>query len=167
MISRSRRNLANSTLFLLALFYIIMLGGGNYEHLNVTHKVASAVPKSLAMMQGPYGFSPIKFWVIFRPITILLFLLAIGFNWKISVPRRKLLLIAFLVDTVTTIATFAYFAPETGVIVSAPFDAEKVDTGITARAQLWESLNLLRLAAFYGVAILLLLTVNRNLRTTD
>lgn len=87
------RCVANFSLLALAFFYLIMLGGGNYEQINVTHVVASAPPKSFAMMQGSYGFNPVKFWVIFRPLTILLFIVALVFNWKISEQRRKLLLI--------------------------------------------------------------------------
>jgi hypothetical protein len=71
------QNLAQGSLVALCLFYIIMLGGGNYEQLNVTSVVTAAPPKSLYMMQGEYGFSPIKFWVIFRPLTILLFIVTL------------------------------------------------------------------------------------------
>lgn len=165
MISPTHLRLANFTVFALTLFYIIMLGGGNYEQLNVTHTLVSALPKSLAMMQGPYGFNPVKFWVIFRPITILLFILSLIFNWSISRERRNLLGISFLIDLATTVATFLYFAPETGVIASMPYDSNQVDPAMTARAQVWESLNYIRLGAFYIVSILLLLTVNRNIKT--
>lgn len=133
--------MANFTLLSLTLFYLIMLGGGNYEQLNVTSVVASAPPKSLAMIQGPYGFSPIAFWATFRPLTILFFILALIFNWNISPDRRKLLVIAFLIDIAVTIATFSYFAPETGVIATAPFDENLIDLSLQARAQQWQTNN--------------------------
>src|SRR6187551_3681175 len=109
MVSPFRIKLANIFVFALTLFYIIMLGGGNYEQLNVTHTITSDLPKSLSMMQGPYGFNPVKFWVIFRPITILLFILSLIFNWSISRARRNLLMVSFLIDIATTVATFLYF----------------------------------------------------------
>ena len=139
-----------------------MLGGGNYEHLNVTPVITSAPPKSLSMMQGPFGFNPVKFWVTFRPLTILLFIAAIVFNWKISRRRRQLLIISFIVDAAITIATFGYFAPEAGLIATAPFDNTRIDASLLERAQLWKDLNLVRLMAFYTVGIMLLFVVNRN-----
>jgi hypothetical protein len=152
--------LANVTLIALALFYIIMLGGGNYEHINVTPIITSAPPKSLAMLQGPFGFTPIKFWGIFRPITILLFILAIIFNWKTR--RRKFLLVCFSIDIAVTIATFTYFAPEAGMIARAPLDSTFIDNELLNRAQLWKNLNLIRLISFYFVGVMLLLAVNRK-----
>jgi hypothetical protein len=157
------QRLANITVFALTLFYIIMLGGGNYEHLNVTPIITSAPPKSLSMLQGPFGFNPIKFWVTFRPLTILLFITAIILNWKISSRRRQLLIASFIVDVAVTIATFTYFAPEAGVIATAPFDSTRIDTKLFERAQLWKELNLIRLMAFYLVGIMLLFVVNKNI----
>src|SRR6478736_593861 len=115
MLNSYKFKLTDVSLICLTLFYIMMLGGGSYEQLTVTTVVTSAPPKSLYMLQGPFGFKPIIFWIIFRPITIILFLLAVVANWKNS--RRKLLLFAFGIDLITTIATFTYFAPETGTIV--------------------------------------------------
>ena len=157
--------LANVTLFALTLFYIMMLGGGTYEQINVASVITAAPPKSLAMLQGPYHFSPVKFWVIFRPITILLFILALGFHWRAGGLRKKILLFSFGIDILVTIATFAYFAPETGVIAGGPY-SNTVDPLLVERAQLWKNLNLIRLGAFYGVAGMLLMAVNQNLSIT-
>jgi hypothetical protein len=90
-------------------------------------------------------------------------MLSLGFNWKISASRRKLLVISFIIDAGVTAATFIYFAPEAGVIASTRFDAGYVDSALFERAQLWKSLNLLRLGAFYIVAIMLLFAVNKNI----
>lgn len=162
--SLSQNNrLANITLIGLTLFYIVMAGGGTYEQINVTSVVTAAPPKSLAMLQGPYGFSPVKFWVIFRPITLLLFLLTLGFHWKAGSVRKKILLFAFGLDVLVTLATFLYFAPETGVIAGGAY-IETVDPLLVQRAQLWKNLNLIRLGAFYGVAVMLLMAINQNLQ---
>jgi hypothetical protein len=157
-----KQNFAQVTLIALCLFYITMLGGGNYEQLNVTTLVTSAPPKSLYMLQGEFGFSPIKFWVLFRPLTILLFIVAIVANWKFSPSRRRLVLIAFAIDLATTVATFIYFAPETGVILGARYTPDSVDGSLLQKAQLWKNLNWIRLAAFYASGILLLTALTRK-----
>jgi hypothetical protein len=161
MTPTSRKHLANIFLFALTISFLILLGGGNYETINVTHRVASAPPKSLAMFQGPYGFFPIFFWIIFHPLTELLFVLALIFNWKVSRYRRKLLLIAFGGTIIIRVVTMLYFAPETGVIASAPF-SDTVDPELLLRTQVWERLNYVRLAAYYGIGVLLVFAVNRS-----
>lgn len=163
MIKFAPHRLADYSLLLLTLFYLIMLGGGNYEQLTITNLVASAPPKSLAMLQGPYGFNPVKFWVTFRPLTILLFIAALVFNWKVSATRKNLLIASFLIDCGVTVATFLYFAPETGVLVSAKYDGAVIDSDLFERMQRWKNLNWLRLAAFYTAGILLLLSLNTSL----
>ncbi|MEJ0031619.1 MAG: hypothetical protein WDO15_15140 [Bacteroidota bacterium] len=127
MINSGKLKLANASLIALALFYLIMLGGGNYEQLTITRLVTSAPPKSLYILQGPYGFRPMVFWAIFRPITILLFVITLVTNWNHTRKRRNLLLIAFGIDVLTTIATYTYFAPETGAIANAKYDPSIVD----------------------------------------
>jgi hypothetical protein len=136
------------------------LGGGNYEAINVTHKVTAAPPHSLAMLQGPYGFFPVVFWIIFHPLTELLFVLTLIFNWRIP-QRRSFLLVAFVGTVLLRVATMLYFAPETEVITSVPY-SETVDEALLVRARQWESWNYLRLAGYYAVAIILLFVINRG-----
>jgi len=162
MLNSNKFKLADISLICLSLFYVMMLGGGSYEQLTVTNVVTSAPPKSLYMLQGPYGFKPVIFWIIFRPITILLFLLAIAANWNYSKVRRKLLLFAFCIDVITTIATFTYFAPETGVIAGAAYHADIIDNAQLERAQFWKNLNWIRIGGFYVGAILLLIAINQK-----
>lgn len=157
-----KRKFANASLILLSLFYIIMLGGGNYEQLNVTTLVASAPPKSFAMMQGPYGFNPVKFWVTFRPLTILLFVLTLVSNWNYSPVRRKLILLSFVIDIAVIVATFSYFAPETEIFVSAPYSENQVDAALLERARFWENMNIIRLGAIYLSSLFLLIALNRT-----
>lgn len=162
MINRATLGLADVSLLALALFYLIMLGGGNYEQLTITNLVTSAPPKSLYILQGPYGFRPMMFWATFRPITILLFIVAIAANWNRGQTTRKLLLIAFGIDMLTTIATYTYFAPETGAIIGAPYDPSIVDETQLQRAQLWKNLNWIRLGGFYAGGLLILLALRKS-----
>lgn len=159
--------IANLVLFALVLAYLVMLGGGSYEHINVTPVVTQAPPLSNAMLHGPYAFSPIKFWVTFRPITILLFLAAIALHWRISARRRNLLLLAFALDILITIATFTYFAPETGVITRYSETATAVDSEQLARALLWKNLNTMRLLVMYAGSVVLLLALNSPLQVKN
>lgn len=157
-----KKQLANISLILLALFYLIMLGGGNYEHMNVTTVVASAPPGSFAMMQGSYGFNPVKFWVTFRPLTILLFLVAIISNWSFTTERRNLLLTAFALDAVVILATFLYFAPATEVFVSATYQENHIDEALLKNAQRWKNLNIFRLVTIYISSSLLLIALTKT-----
>ncbi|MFZ6000561.1 MAG: hypothetical protein ACOYW3_08610 [Bacteroidota bacterium] len=158
-----RLTIGDFILLLLTLLYAMMLGGGMYEQLNITPKIAAAPPQSLAMMQGPYGFNPIKFWVLFRPITILLFVIGLGVNWK-NTSRRKLIGVAFLIDSFSTASTFLYFAPETDLITSIPYSTTEVNEVIQARAQRWMNLNWLRIGAFVVAVGLLLISLTRDSR---
>jgi hypothetical protein len=141
---------------------LILLGGGNYEAITVTHKIASAPPRSLSMIQGPYGFFPVLFWIIFHPLTDALVMLALIFNWKLSLFRRRILLVSFAITILIRLATFLYFAPETGVITGVN-STDTIDLEMVERAQRWEALNLIRLAAYYTIGVLLLFAVNRNI----
>lgn len=155
------RIFANVALISLTLFYLVMLGGGTYEHLNVTTKVLSSPPDSLAILHGPFALNPVKFWATFRPLTILLFIGSLALHWK--TPVRKLLLIAFIVDCLITLSTFMYFAPETIIIASADPNGS-IMPEVLNRMKMWENLNWLRLLAFYFVSVLLLI-INRKQAT--
>lgn len=161
MLSPGKIKAANASLVALALFYLIMLGGGNYEQLNVTRLVTSAPPKSLYIFQGEFGFRPMTFWIVFRPITMALFILTLITNWNREIGRRKLLLTAFGIDLLITIATYGYFAPETGVITNVAYDPSIVDEIQFQRAQLWKDLNWCRLGGFYVSGLLLLIALRR------
>ncbi len=151
---------ANIVLIALVLFYLIMLGGGNYEHMNITPVITSSPPQSLQMLQGPYAFNPAKFWATFRPLTILLFIASLVLYWKRPGTSKNLLIIAFSIDILITGSTFLYFAPEAGAIVNT--SSTITADSLAERAQLWKNLNGVRLAAFYVVSVLLLITLNTS-----
>ena len=148
-------SIRNSVLLLLILLYIMMTGGGAYEQLNVTRVVAEAPPRSLAMLQGPYGFNPVLFWITFRPLTLLLFIIAAIVTFR--TPQRRLLLTALFIDICVILATYLYFAPETGSILSVPY-ADNTDPELLNRVNVWKNLNYIRLAAMLGACWILLRT---------
>lgn len=148
-----KSNIHYFVLLWLALVYTMMLGGGCYEQLNVTRKVISAPPQSLAMLQGPYGFNPIRFWILFRPLSLLLFAGALVLSWKRE--KRAYLLSAFALDVLVIVTTYAYFAPETGYITSLPFE-QRIDPAAVERASRWGNLNWIRMAVMAAVSLLLI-----------
>jgi hypothetical protein len=156
--------LANISLFALTISFIILLGGGNYEAINVVGKLASAPPRSLAMLQGPYRFFPVPFWATFHTLTEILFVIALILNWKVSKERRKILLYCFAGAMLIRAVTMLYFAPETGVIAGATY-SDTVDPQLLERAQLWKNLNIIRLVSHYAIAIMLIIAVNKNLQS--
>lgn len=125
----------------------MMTGGGAYEQLNVTRVVAEAPPRSLAMLQGPYAFNPVFFWITFRPLTLLLFVAAAVATFRTS--ARRLVLTALAIDIAVILTTYLYFAPETGSILQVPY-ADKTDPHLLKRVTLWKNLNYVRLAAMFA-----------------
>lgn len=136
-----------------------MVGGGAYEQMTVTKVLVSAPPDSFAMLQGEYKFSPVAFWAKLRPLTILLFVVALSANWQRQ-PTRNFLVVAFGLDLLVTTATFLYFAPEVGLMLE-----DLNDPSLADRAHTWYRLNFLRLIMFYAVGALLLIAFKKRSET--
>jgi hypothetical protein len=143
----------NLFLILASLSFVVVIGGAVYEHLAVVPVWASAVPASLSMFQGQYRLAPEKFWMLIHPVTIVLMVAALIANW---VSDRRVLIIAPLVGYLLILGvTFLYFVPELTALTQTPF-SETVDAALTARANTWETLSLVRLGVLFILAITLL-----------
>ena len=149
------------TLILVAasISFITVIGGAIYEHLTMVPVWSSAAPASLAMFQGPYAVAAMKFWIPIHPITVALLVAALVFNWK--TPRRKPILVVLVGYLVVLGVTFAFFVPEILAITGSPY-SDSVDPELTKRANVWESLSLVRLAWLLVLAVLLLLGLSRS-----
>jgi hypothetical protein len=90
---------------------------------------------------------------------------ALIFNWKVSIERRKILIFCFGGAMLIRAVTMLYFAPETGVIAGAAY-SDSVDPQLLDRAQLWKNLNIIRLLAHYVIAVFLIIAVNKNLTSS-
>lgn len=134
------------------LSFAVVIGAAVYEHLAVVPRWTMAPPASLSMFQGPYGLNAQAFWKPIHPVTLLLFITTLIVSWKSQ--RKASVLIAFVGYVVVLAVTFAYFVPELIAITSTPY-IDIIDSDLMNRAQLWESLSLVRL----GVLILLSLTL--------
>ena len=130
-----------------------------YEHLAVIPQWSAAPPESLAMFQGEYGLNAEAFWTRIHPITIALCLLTLILFWKTA--ARKNILILLLGYVSVMVVTFIYFVPELIDITQTEFNSV-VDDSLRSRAQLWETLSLLRLIVIIILAIIFSLGLTKT-----
>ena len=136
------------------LSFAIVIGGAVYEHTAVAPLWSAAPPKSLAMFQGEFGLKADRFWKMIHPITLLLFIATLIAFWK-SV-RRKNILVALVGYVAILAVTTVYFVPELLSIIESPY-SDQPDAGLTARAQMWVTLSLVRLAVLVFLSVSLFL----------
>ena len=135
--------------------FIVVMGAATYEHAAVVPIWTSAVPVSLSMFQGEYALHPWNFWVPIHPITVTLLVIALIANWR--TPRRNYVIAGFGGYLLVLAVTFAYFVPELlALVVNTPY-SPTVDAELTRRAELWETLSLVRLGFIFVLAVVLLL----------
>ena len=139
--------------------FMIVLGGGVYEHLAVVPQWKQAPPASLTMFQGEYGLDPGNFWMLIHPVSIVLLVAALATNWRTA--RRKYIGITLLVYAIIIAVTATYFVPELVSIIRTTYQDIK-DSSLVARANLWEKLSLLRLVIILAVAGTLLFSLTKG-----
>lgn len=143
----------NLFLILASISFVVVIGGAVYEHLALVPVWTSAVPASLSVFQGEYRLTPEKFWMLIQPITIVLLLIALIANWATD---RRMLVVGTLIGYVIVLGVTAlYFVPELMALTQTSF-SETVDAALTARANRWELLSLVRLGFLFLLAIGLL-----------
>ena len=146
-------------LILGSISFIIVIGAATYEHAAVVPAWTKAVPASLSMFQGEYGLVPWKFWIPIHPISIVLLTLALIANWRSE--RRKYILTTLIGYVVILAITFTYFVPElVALVVQTPY-SNTIDVELTRRANLWETLSLVRLVGLLALAVVLLLGLSK------
>lgn len=134
------------------LSFAIIIGGAVYEHLTVVPKWTAGPPASLAMFQGEYGLKTEMFWMLVHPITVLLFVITLIIHWRS--PRKTPLATVFAGYIAILIITSIYFVPELVTIINTSY-APTIDADLTRRAQLWETLSIVRLGVLIVMAITL------------
>jgi len=142
--------LNNLLLALGAISFITVIGGAVYEHLAFVPQWAAAPPTSLALLQGPYGMRPERFWMPIHPVTLLLMIAALVANWRTV--RRRAMSMALGGYTLVLIITGIYFVPELLAITGTPY-ADTVDAGLQTRAARWETLSIVRLVFLVALAL--------------
>ena len=140
------------------LSFIVVMGGATYEHLAVVPAWTAAVPASLAMFQGEYGLVAQNFWIPIHPLTIVLLVVGLIANWR---TERRVYVAATLGGYLVILAaTFLFFVPELMSLIGTPY-SQAVDAELTRRANLWETLSLVRLGVLGLLAVVLLLGLSK------
>ena len=138
--------------------FIVVMGGATYEHVGIVPVWTSAVPASLAMFQGEYGIVPWHFWIPIHPITVSLLVIALIANWR--TPRRNYIIAGLGGYIAVLAATFTYFVPELFALMGTTYSAT-IDPKLTRRANVWETLSLVRLGVIFVIAVVLLLGLSK------
>ncbi len=103
------------------------------------------------MLADKNGTSLKTFWIILHSLHELTFVLAIVFCWKL-IPIRNGLLILFVIHFAVRVWTLSYFAPN---IIEFQKIAEGLNsaTDLVKRANVWKTLNYVRVGIFIAVSI--------------
>ena len=149
-------------LILASISFIVVIGGAVYEHAALVPIWASAPPASLAMFQGEYAITPPRFWIPIHPLTMLLLLLSLAFNWRSE--RRNSILTTIVGYAIVLAVTFLYFVPELMSITQSVY-ALTIDPVLTERAQSWEFWSRVRLASLLLMAVILLFGLSKSPET--
>jgi hypothetical protein len=153
------KNMKTILLILASISFIIIIGGATYEHVAVVPIWKIAPPASLTMFQGEYGLYPGNFWMSIHPITLVLLIAALIANWKTA--GRKYIVIPLAGYVAILIITAIYFVPELMSITGTPYQPV-ADSGLVARAALWEKLSLIRGVLLIGAAATLLFSLTKT-----
>lgn len=149
---------------LAAMSFVIMIGGGIYEHAGIVPSWSAAVPASLTIYQGEYAINAARFWISIHPITLTLFVLALIANWRTE--RRYFILAPLVGYGLVIVITALYFVPELLAITGTPYSTI-VDPVLTQRAKTWEMLSLIRGAFLLVMAVTLLFGLSKSGKTSS
>ena len=89
----------------------VLLGGIVYSHIVYFPVFLSNLPESAVLVNGKYALHEENFWMAIHPVLIVLLIITIISNWK-NRPRRKKILISFVLYAVVLIVSSIYFVPE-------------------------------------------------------
>ncbi|WP_335966511.1 transposase [Galbibacter sp. PAP.153] len=150
-ITESYLSRAELWMLITTLFYFLMNGAQIFETAVLVPKWTADPPDTFALLTNKNGASLKVFWIILHSLHELTFILAIVFCWKL-IPIRNGLLILFAIHFAVRAWTLSYFA--TNII-----EFQKVAEGLSPtadmvkRANMWQSLNYIRVAIFVALSI--------------
>ena len=127
-------NIRDITLMALILSCFLQIGAQLFAISIMASTIAEAPPRSLAILEGEYGYDSSAFWSTVPPITGLLFIVALIANWK--TPRRALLLASFGLFLIAGVAAGVLLEPEFAAITAAGY-SDRVDPALQSRAASW------------------------------
>ena len=102
-----------STIILIGAIIIwgVLLGGIVYSHIVYFPVFLSNLPDSAVLVNGKYALHEENFWMAIHPVLIVLLIITTISNWR-NRPRRKKILISFVLYAVVLIVSSIYFIPE-------------------------------------------------------
>ncbi|HMY83629.1 MAG: hypothetical protein KDC31_09560 [Saprospiraceae bacterium] len=151
-------NSKNIFYILACISYCLIIGAAVYEHIAVWPVAFSEPPRSLTMFQGNYAIEPALFWKFIHPVTLTLFIITLGLNWKTE--RKKFILIPLITYIILLIVTFIYFVPELMSLIKTPY-SEAVDEVVRKRGSLWITLSSIRLSLIVITTCILMLGLTK------
>jgi hypothetical protein len=89
----------------------VLLGGVVYSHIVYFPVFLSNLPDSAVLVNGTYALHDERFWMVIHPVLIVALIITITTNWK-NKPKRKKILISFVLYAVVLIISGIYFIPE-------------------------------------------------------
>lgn len=156
-----RMNLKNITLIALAASCCLQVGAQLFAVSMVASTLAAAPPRSMAMLQGEYGYNSSAFWNIVPTITLALFIVGLIANWK--TPRCKLILFSLGLFIPAGLLAGVLVEPMFDEIKAAGFSSE-VDAALKEKADTWYLLDWLMWSLGLLAALSLLLALTKPVR---
>lgn len=158
-------NFKNVIYALSCLSFSIVVGAAVYEHMAVIPKWSAAPPASLSMFQGEYGLDAGSFWSMIHPLTLVLLIISLALFWKTK--SRQNIAAALVGYAMLLVVTATYFVPELMAIIKSEY-LETVDETLKGKADLWETLSLVRMAFLVILSVVLNMGLTRvNLEASD
>lgn len=150
LITESYLSRAEWWLIITTLSYFLMNGAQIFETAVIVPKWTSNPPDSFVMLTNKNGASLKTFWTVVHSLHEITFILAIVFCWKVTGVRNGLMIL-FVIHFAVRVWTIAYFAPNI-------IEFEKVANGLNTatdwvkRANVWKTLNLIRVGIFIVIS---------------
>jgi hypothetical protein len=150
-ITESYLSRAELWMLITTITYFLMNGAQIFVTAVLVPKWTAKPPETFSYLTDKNGISLKTFWIIFHSLHELTFILAIVFCWKL-VGIRNGLLILFAVHFPVRVWTLSYFAPN---IIEFQKIAEGLNsaTDLVKRANVWKTLNYVRVGIFIAVSI--------------
>ena len=127
-------NIRNVTLMALIVSCFLQIGAQLFAISIMASTIAEAPPRSLAILEGEYGYDSSAFWGTVPPITGLLFIVALIANWK--TPRRTLLFASFGLFLIAGVTAGVMLEPEFAAITANGY-SDMIDPALQSRAAKW------------------------------
>jgi hypothetical protein len=130
--------------------YFLINGAQIFETAVFVPKWTANPPGTFSLLANKNGTSLKTFWIVFHSLHELTFILAIAFCWKL-LPIRNGLLFLFTIHFAVRVWTLSYFAPN---IIDFQKIAEELNsaTDVVKRANVWKTLNYVRVGIFIAVS---------------